>query len=1486
MAEMQFQIKAMNRDLAMSKFNPEFAYEIYNMRVVATDSQTSFALTNERGTEAINKLYLSTIESIPNYEDLDNQDTIVIEGTVIGASVLNNKLYIFTHDQSMLHNYVLPKDRLYEIYKKKIIITNEGYRTVEIYVCEELFNVQLNLDLNHPLDILPYYESEDIQKLYWVDGKNQARMFNVISRNLTFDFLPEVSTDNIITIEKKAGGGKFPAGVIQYCFTFSVKNGQESNIFYTSPLYYITRNSNYGLPAGEYAECSFQINFDKLTFNNFDYVNVYSLLRTTYNGEVECRKVGSFDADTISTQSLSYEQWNTQRTTSEDTSVVIDESKVQICRSPNVKIIGSTQIEDEKCSDFIDNLNNAWKLALKNYINNIDPSNNTKIITGTDNNPLPIVCAVYADYSGIVYHELVVLEDGTYKINTKIGDNDDLSNKQLSKLIFAPSYTTNYVININTLISEDPSLSEETSYFVTPIKARELWDYQETSNFSKFYKTIADDCIEVDLTNVTLDLDTFNIKKDLKKLRYFVTVTYNLKNNDYTGEYTSVDIIPKYISGHIIDARDSLQETIPVSHLLITCQRQEVIPNTIANKDGTLFLGKLKVHSTTIPQFIKDALQHKDTWEFEPGTAIQINSSIKQEQRSIGTKDVIPFSTKTSFNTRLDNQEQECSRLDLNSRDRKIFKSNEYYRIGIQFSNARMEKSEVVDLGFTKINSLVLSGSQVFSSYPVYQLSNITIENDNGDSVGMIDALQSLGWTSARLMIQETSTYEKSITAQGIVCPTVFNLGQRVQDSPSAMSSWFFRPFGSKATLPHNHLEPLLDNTNYNGEIQSISYTLPKDEAFKSSTGSAQETKTYYKMYVQCRGENFNLHRHKDTCIITGYISKVIQSDTETNETLVGLFDGGRCIQWKHLTKRREHNHSSDTGQISYSKYESYRNATAVNSTIAYYKTFVNSVGVLANNDYNVVFGPFCTIIDAGRYEKNCKQNIAADAASLVSQTLSYFGLEEYKDFATGINVTEWEKVLQKNEDKQFTGSLTFNMTTATLSKAADNSSFFVDTNIIDFYTPEDINLMESTNYSTSNLRILGIAELSKVRSDAKIELETNKHSNLASGVLPIPDNNQFTCAYWGYNDDYLLPTNYVGDNISYSNDVYLIYPWHRQISLGAQKNKGNVTITTDKTKLNLDNPSVEYQNTVFGQAKTKCLFNGRDYNIYQYINCGNYSLNDGEISSSLANNGTIKIKANKFNTEYITYQGSPDFIYVPKTTSTDYSNLFSGSSEQHVCWPWREVSCDNWRTIQKRLHSRGIYCIWSQNKQKYVEYLNDHPNDISIFEKFGVVDSSNYTTGYTFSVTPLSGGDSINISVDDLQSYRLIPANIIVYISKNDPTTLKSGTVSPEVYGALLTGSYDSTKYARDIYPTWLWPYTSDGEKFEPSKYTESSLRSTYMNNNLRIDNITVADPINIKFTTSPHLVCQLGGIVDDKNNIILQTLPIVKTNIDNNDK
>ena len=70
-------IKGMQRDLTVSRFNPEFAYENMNIRITARDNNTLMAVTNERGNTPIS-LYL----------DSDRNTELNLDGLPLGYCVI------------------------------------------------------------------------------------------------------------------------------------------------------------------------------------------------------------------------------------------------------------------------------------------------------------------------------------------------------------------------------------------------------------------------------------------------------------------------------------------------------------------------------------------------------------------------------------------------------------------------------------------------------------------------------------------------------------------------------------------------------------------------------------------------------------------------------------------------------------------------------------------------------------------------------------------------------------------------------------------------------------------------------------------------------------------------------------------------------------------------------------------------------------------------------------------------------------------------------------------------------------------------------------------------------------------------------------------------------------------------------------------------------------------------------------------------------
>lgn len=254
----QYIIKGMNRDTSISKVSPEFSFENMNIRITARDHDTLLSITNERGNR-----------EIPN---------VTINGVLLGYCVLNEYLILFHKTTEDNLDYIS-------------LVTETDNR----FSLNTLYSGNLNFNTLNPIESVGIYENENIQKVYWVDGLNQPRMINIkedVTRfnNTYFNFIRPIGGNEEINIVKKSlSSGIFAPGVIQYSFSYYTLHGQESNIFYTSPLYYISYVDRGGSPEDRIGN-AFQIDLKNLN-TNFEYVRVYSTLRTSIDATVEAKRV-------------------------------------------------------------------------------------------------------------------------------------------------------------------------------------------------------------------------------------------------------------------------------------------------------------------------------------------------------------------------------------------------------------------------------------------------------------------------------------------------------------------------------------------------------------------------------------------------------------------------------------------------------------------------------------------------------------------------------------------------------------------------------------------------------------------------------------------------------------------------------------------------------------------------------------------------------------------------------------------------------------------------------------------------------------------------------------------------------------------------------------------------------------------------------------------------------------------------------------------
>ena len=282
--QISFKTKGMQRDLSVSAFNSEYAYENKNVRVMPTDESTLLSLINEKGNKK------SSIAGVGDY----------IKGIPIGQALVNDELVIFTagNDKDSLYTNIEGEELEIDNITANELTTDIDYpfddRIYKLWfnngtlTGKRLFRGDLGFNYKHPIETISFYENTDIRKVYWTDGLNQPRVINVAAtddimsrwNNDTFNFVRKLLMKEEIVIEKNiVTNGSFAPGVLQYAFTYFTKYGQESNIFYTSPLYYTSYNNRGASPEDKVAN-SFTIKISKVD-PNFDYLRVYSILRTS-----------------------------------------------------------------------------------------------------------------------------------------------------------------------------------------------------------------------------------------------------------------------------------------------------------------------------------------------------------------------------------------------------------------------------------------------------------------------------------------------------------------------------------------------------------------------------------------------------------------------------------------------------------------------------------------------------------------------------------------------------------------------------------------------------------------------------------------------------------------------------------------------------------------------------------------------------------------------------------------------------------------------------------------------------------------------------------------------------------------------------------------------------------------------------------------------------------------------------------------------------
>lgn len=230
------------------------------------------------------------------------------------------------------------------------------------------------------------------------------------------------------------------------------------------------------------------------------------------------------------------------------------------------------------------------------------------------------------------------------------------------------------------------------------------------------------------------------------------------------------------ISFEIIDSGRG--ESVDPTEILLK-NREIFYPYTMAVKNNVLFLGNIKLSASTLDKELLESLKEDISKHLE--------SSLPFIEQYVETDVLLESSSQHTSYYSYNNQ------LRYDSSKIKGFKYLDTYRLGVQFKNSHGIWSPVVYISDYKIKN-----PPKYSTI-LYDGKNETRDCLCKNTIIMelpttVKDLTDKGFISARPVVVFPTIADRDCIAQGVVCPTVFNVKDRANHSPDVQASWFFRP--------------------------------------------------------------------------------------------------------------------------------------------------------------------------------------------------------------------------------------------------------------------------------------------------------------------------------------------------------------------------------------------------------------------------------------------------------------------------------------------------------------------------------------------------------------------------------------------------------------------------------------------------------------------------------------------------------------------
>ena len=271
-------LKGMDTDTANALRDGTSYVLAKNFTITDGDSGEFGSLTNVKGNK------LSTLFNSPDHND----------HTIVGYTNLRNNIIIFTTNS--IHSYIWEYNP--ELETLSIVYSDENSFITD--------GSKLNFSTAPEYKIVAVgsYEKDNVQKIYWTDGKEILRYLNIKDPNKP----TRVQDLNIIPIGKYTRptetevlvGGNLKAGRIQYCYRLVNKYGSESSFSDCTDLISLTKSvpngksTYYGSDRDDIVNKSVTVTMPGID-SEFEIIRLYSVFYDQVNSVPKIRLVAEVE---------------------------------------------------------------------------------------------------------------------------------------------------------------------------------------------------------------------------------------------------------------------------------------------------------------------------------------------------------------------------------------------------------------------------------------------------------------------------------------------------------------------------------------------------------------------------------------------------------------------------------------------------------------------------------------------------------------------------------------------------------------------------------------------------------------------------------------------------------------------------------------------------------------------------------------------------------------------------------------------------------------------------------------------------------------------------------------------------------------------------------------------------------------------------------------------------------------------------------------